>query len=1184
MELHISQKIRKQYQLDASLFSVRGNMLFSDFTAVRKFAHHWNLENPPSDHINALQLAASGLIHEVSHMVIMAIQSGKNISVFQKAIQSMEEKLGKAGLYSSLIDFVQTFPPSEVYRGRLKTTEYIDASTGERSNASILVEESMLLSLANENPANKALLPLFGISNLANPSSFIKQMEELEWFFNAYPLPRGQGEGLFSFLRRPFLHAPDNLEAQIDFILANWKKYLNTETIALIMRGKDFIREEAFADQGQVWGQAPSVVPVYGKEQATGSMPLGKSGFDAVGESARDYAEHQQFTPDTHWMPRVVLLAKNTYVWLDQLSKKYGRTISRLDQIPDKELEQMASWHINGLWLIGIWERSDASRKIKHQMGNHDATASAYALFDYQIASDLGGDQAWRDLHERATRFGIRLAGDMVPNHTGIFSKWVVEHPEYFIQTHEPPFPSYTFSGKNLSDNPNLEIRIEDGYYTKTDAAVVFQRIDKRLNNITYIYHGNDGTVMPWNDTAQLDMIKAEVREAVIAKIFDVARKFSIIRFDAAMTLAKKHFSRLWYPIPGSGGDIPSRASYSMTRDEFDSLFPVEFWREVVDRINQELPETLLLAEAFWFMEGYFVRTLGMHRVYNSAFMHMLKNEENEKYRDLITNTLEFEPDILKRYVNFMSNPDEETAIQQFGTGDKYFGVCILMNTLPGLPMFAHGQIEGFTEKYGMEYLRARYHETANEALLERHRREIFPLTGMRYLFSEVKHFHLFDYLDHQHSVNENVFAYINRHNHEKALILFNNTYDRANGYIERSVPRLPSDGSGKNTFSLSLGDALDLRDDDNTFYVLDEHISGLQYLYKGKDIHTHGFQWNLQGFEYRVFLSFDELTDHDGSIGQLHQHLQGQGTDNVKEALMRLQLSDIHSAFASIFDNQLIDALIKHLKAKKHLAGEENIKIKITDNFRHFATLVCSHENNPEASILEATALFDDSLQAFSAANSGTDLPAQNDLAFTEDTKTNTAEALFVATAANPYRDNTLVALLYLTLSELENLLDNPEHLHDFDTGPLMLKWPLQDILSQTGKSREDTLADFSLLKILLRYRNQIMCRESTVSYNQINTLLLDDEVRQFLGINSYKGVEYYSKEKLEQLVKWLFSVYYISLKKRRPAPLSAPFVKVKTLEGAQFYTGLLQKSFRAGYRMSALREMLTAENGSAD
>ena len=33
------------------------------------------------------------------------------------------------------------------------------------------------------------------------------------------------------------------------------------------------------------------------------------------------------------------------------------------------------------------------------------------------------------------------------------------------------------------------------------------------------------------------------------------------------------------------------------------------------------MPDTLLLAEAFWLMEGYFVRTLGMHRVYNSAWL-----------------------------------------------------------------------------------------------------------------------------------------------------------------------------------------------------------------------------------------------------------------------------------------------------------------------------------------------------------------------------------------------------------------------------------------------------------------------------------------------------------------------------------------------------------------------------------
>src|SRR5947207_1797095 len=144
-----------------------------------------------------------------------------------------------------------------------------------------------------------------------------------------------------------------------------------------------------------------------------------------------------------------------------------------------------------------------------------------------------------------------------------------------------------------------------------------------------------------------------------------------------------------------------------MPKREFDRRIPVEFWREVVDRVAAEAPGTLLLAEACWMMEGYFVRTLGMHRVYNSAFMHMMRDEDNAKYRVLMKNTLEFDPEILRRYVNFQNNPDERTAVDQFGKGDKYFGICTVMLTMPGLPMLGHGQIEGFTEKYGLEYIRS---------------------------------------------------------------------------------------------------------------------------------------------------------------------------------------------------------------------------------------------------------------------------------------------------------------------------------------------------------------------------------------------------------------------------------------------------------------------------------------------
>ena len=130
-------------------------------------------------------------------------------------------------------------------------------------------------------------------------------------------------------------------------------------------------------------------------------------------------------------------------------------------------------------------------------------------------------------------------------------------------------------------------------------------------------------------------LLEGDVREHVIQAILQVARQFPIIRFDAAMVLAKRHVQRLWFPLPGAGGSIPSRAENAMSQEEFDALMPHEFWREVVDRVAAEVPGTLLLAEAFWLLEGYFVRTLGMHRVYNSAFMNMLRDEENAKYRSL---------------------------------------------------------------------------------------------------------------------------------------------------------------------------------------------------------------------------------------------------------------------------------------------------------------------------------------------------------------------------------------------------------------------------------------------------------------------------------------------------------------------------------------------------------------------
>ena len=55
-------------------------------------------------------------------------------------------------------------------------------------------------------------------------------------------------------------------------------------------------------------------------------------------------AEPERFSSDSAWMPRLVLIAKSTHVWLDQLSRRYGRDIRTLDAIPDEELDRLARW------------------------------------------------------------------------------------------------------------------------------------------------------------------------------------------------------------------------------------------------------------------------------------------------------------------------------------------------------------------------------------------------------------------------------------------------------------------------------------------------------------------------------------------------------------------------------------------------------------------------------------------------------------------------------------------------------------------------------------------------------------------------------------------------------------------------------------------------------------------------
>ncbi len=151
-----------------------------------------------------------------------------------------------------------------------------------------------------------------------------------------------------------------------------------------------------------------------------------------------------------------------------------------------------------------------------------------------------------------------------------------------------------------------------------------------------------------------------------------------------------------------------------------------------------------------------------MHRVYNSAFMNLLRNEENAKYRMLMNSTLEYDPDILKRYVNFMNNPDEKTAVEQFGKGDKMLWYLRVDGPCPGLPMFGHGQLEGFAQRNtGWNY--EAHDEEIDLDFYHRHERGKF----FRYYingsdFADVESFRLYSFANAYGNIDENVFAYSN--------------------------------------------------------------------------------------------------------------------------------------------------------------------------------------------------------------------------------------------------------------------------------------------------------------------------------------------------------------------------------------------------------------------------------------
>ena len=555
---------------------------------------------------------------------------------------------------------------------------------------------------------------------------------------------------------------------------------------------------------------------------------------------------NQNLSPQ--WKQNLVLLAKNTHVWLAQLSRKYSTPILTIDLIPQEELDEIHSMGITGLWLVGLWERSPASHRIKQLYGNDHLIGSAYSINGYEVAADLGGEPALGILRDKAAKAGISLACDMVPNHTGLDCPWVLDHPDWYIGSFHKPASKWEYNSENLSPREGVQIRIEDGYYTQQEAAEAFQYTTSSGFGPLYIYHGNDGTSMPWNDTAQLNYLNSQVREEVKKQILDVARRFKIVRLDAAMTLLRSHYKRLWYPDPDGEKFIPTRNMNPMTQDEFDALMPNEFWAEVLNDIRTQAPDTLLLAEAFWLMEKYFVRELGMHRVYNSAFLNHLRDENNAELRRYLREIIENDPTLLESFINYLTTPDEAPAAESFGLAEKYFGACTLMASLPGMPMFGHGQLDGFLEWYGMDFAKPMLGESRDPEFFAEHQRSISPLLLQRRRFTSAQKMAIFD-LQNEGQTNENVYIFSIISNNNKSLVIFNNSQRQAIGKLTRGWHH-PDEREQSN--EITLINALRLQETELIQFT--EIRTGEKWISLKKDLTARGLELTLLPYQSLVF------------------------------------------------------------------------------------------------------------------------------------------------------------------------------------------------------------------------------------------------------------------------------------------------------------------------------------------
>jgi alpha amylase-like protein len=344
----------------------------------------------------------------------------------------------------------------------------------------------------------------------------------------------------------------------------------------------------------------------------------------------------------------------NTWAWLEKLSARLGRPIN-LANVPDTEWGTLERLGFDAVWLMGVWQRSPKSRRIKlANSANHaaydralpgwkpeDVIGSPYAVAQYVPDPRMGGWEALDAARAKLRSRGMALFLDFVGNHTALDCPWTREHPEFYVQGTQNDFEK----------DPASFCRVE------TPRGVAFLAL------------GRDPYFPAWDDVAQLNHFSPHMRAAQVAELRTIAGHCDGVRCDMAMLHLNDIFGRIWSPLLG-GAKPP---------DE-------EFW----ETAHAAVPGLIFLAEAYWGTEARLL-DLGFSFVYDKGLYDAVRDFNMADVRARLEAPITYQC----RLARFLENHDEGRLASVFGK-DRRSSVGTMMGSLPGMRFYHQGELEGF--------------------------------------------------------------------------------------------------------------------------------------------------------------------------------------------------------------------------------------------------------------------------------------------------------------------------------------------------------------------------------------------------------------------------------------------------------------------------------------------------------